>query len=383
MRAVRETRVELTATESALETPPAVPVRMVASVRLLPALAVIGALWWARALLIPMVLAVLASYALEPAVSRLELWRIRRVVGVPLLLAAIAVVGAMGVYGLRGEAVAFADRLPGAAHAVAEAVRARTAGRPGPVAKMQQAASELERAAAATARETRVDGVTQVRVQEPTFKWNSLLWQGSSSAFELGSQLFFVVCLIYSLLVAGDLYKRKIVRIMGPSIASRKTTVQILAEIERQIERFLWARVFISTMVGLAVWLSFRFLGLDEPGVWGVLSALLFTIPLIGPTLVVLGAGLAGFIQFQSIGMAASAGGVCLAITAIEAYLLSPLLMSRVGEMNAVAVFASLMFWGWLWGIWGLLLAVPITAALKAVCERVDGWNEVADLLKG
>jgi predicted PurR-regulated permease PerM len=169
---------------------------------------------------------------------------------------------------------------------------------------------------------------------------------------------------------------------VGPSLSSRRLTVEILAEIERQIERFLWARASISAIIGVAIWLSFRMLNLEEPGVWGVLSALLFTVPLVGPSIVCIGAALAGFVQFDSFGMAAAAGGVALAVTTIEAYLLTPLLMSRVGEMNAVAIFVSLMFWGWLWGIWGLLLAVPITAAIKAVCERVEGWGAMAELLK-
>jgi predicted PurR-regulated permease PerM len=97
---------------------------------------------------------------------------------------------------------------------------------------------------------------------------------------------------------------------------------------------------------------------------------------------VILGAAVAGFVQFGTVGMAAAAAGATAVIAALEGNVLTPLLMSRVGEMNAVAVFVSLMFWGWMWGIWGLLLAVPITAAIKAVCERVDDLNPLAELLK-
>jgi predicted PurR-regulated permease PerM len=158
--------------------------------------------------------------------------------------------------------------------------------------------------------------------------------------------------------------------------------VEILGEIERQIERFLWARVLISVVVGLAFWLAFAFIGLDEPGVWGLLAALFFSVPFVGPTIMVVAAGIAGFVQFDSLDMAALTAGVALAIAAIEGNLLMPWLMSRAGEMNAVAVFVSLMFWGWLWGVWGLLLAVPITAAIKAVCDRVDDLNGFAEILR-
>jgi predicted PurR-regulated permease PerM len=349
------------------------------SMRFVPAMVGVAVLWWAQALLIPVVLAILGSYALEPAVKWLESIHVRRVFGVPLLLGAFLASVTLGIYALRGEAVAFTERLPGAAHSIAQAIRSRTPDTFRPVARVQQAASELEKATAVPAKP---DGVTQVRVEEPTFKLKNWLWQGSFSALETTSQAVAIVCIVYALLVGGDLYKRKIVRIVGPSLANKRLTVEILAEIERQIERFLWARVWISAIIGIAIWLSFRMMQLEEPGVWGVLSALLFTVPLVGPSIVCIGAALAGFVQFDSLSMAAATGGVALAITTLEAYLLTPLLMSRVGEMNAVAIFVSLMFWGWLWGIWGLLLAVPITAAIKAVCERVEGWGAMAELLK-
>jgi predicted PurR-regulated permease PerM len=95
-----------------------------------------------------------------------------------------------------------------------------------------------------------------------------------------------------------------------------------------------------------------------------------------------LGAVVAGFVQFVSLQMAAAAGGVTLMIATIEGNVLTPWLMSRVGRMNSVAVFVSLLFWGWIWGVWGLLLAVPIMATAKAVCERIDDLSSYAELLK-
>lgn len=350
------------------------------SMRFVPAMVGIAVLWWAQALVIPVVLAILASYALEPSVKWLESIHVRRMFGVPLLLGVFLATAALGIYALRGEAAAFTERLPGAAHSIAQALRTKASETFKPVARVQQAATEIEKATAVPA--PKPDGVTAVRVEEPTFKLRNWLWQSSFGALETTSQAVAIVCIVYALLVGGDLYKRKIVRIVGPSLSSRRLTVEILEEIERQIERFLWARASISAIIGVAIWLSFRLMNLEEPGVWGVLSALLFTVPLVGPTIVCIGAALAGFVQFDSFGMAAAAGGAALAVTTIEAYLLTPLLMSRVGEMNAVAIFVSLMFWGWLWGIWGLLLAVPITAAVKAVCERVEGWGAIAELLK-
>jgi predicted PurR-regulated permease PerM len=344
-------------------------------------LLIVGALWWAQAVAIPVVVALFVSYALEPVILRLESWRISRMVAVPLVLVALLALTGSGFYALRGEVVAFANRLPEGAHAIALAVRTKTSGPSGPLGKLQQAAKELEAAALASRQPKIADGVQPVRIEEPTFKWNEWIWQGSHGAVTLATQLFAVICLAYYLMLAGDSYKRKLVHLVGPSLAEKKLTVQILEEIDSQIERYLLARATISALVGLCVWITFRLLGLEEAGVWAVLSAILFTIPIAGPAIVIVGAGAAGVLQTGSIATAAAAAGICTVIAAVEGNLLAPWLMSRVGKMSAVAVFVSLLFWGWLWGAWGLILAVPITAAIKATCERVDDLGPVAEFL--
>jgi predicted PurR-regulated permease PerM len=357
-----------------VETPAALSMRVVAGV------ALVAGLWWGKAVLIPIVLSVLISYALEPLVARLHSWHAPRVLGVPLVLTILLGSGGAVAYGLRGEAGAFIERLPSGVHVVATAIQRVARGTPSAVTRVQQAADELESAANAATSKKR-DGVTQVRIDEPTFKWSNWFWQGWQGALEFGAQSFVVLCLVYYLLMAGDLYKRKIVR-MVPTLSNRKVTVGILDEINRQIERFLVARVLISTIVGVAVWLSFRLLGMDEAGVWGVISAVLYAIPIVGPTVVVVGAATAAFVQFRSLEMTAAVAGVSVAIGAIEGNVITPWLMSRAGDMNAGAVFVSLMFWGWIWGVWGLLLAVPITAAVKATCEKIPEFQSVAELLK-
>jgi len=178
------------------------------------------------------------------------------------------------------------------------------------------------------------------------------------------------------------MHKRKLVRIAGPSLSQKRITVHILAEIDRQIERYLLARLFISVIVGVVIGVAFWMIGLREAGLWELIAAVLFAIPFIGPALVVGGAVVAGFVQYGSLAMAGTAGGLSLAIAAIEGNILTPWLMGRVGQMNTIAVFVSLLFWGWIWGVWGLLLAVPIMAAAKAVCERVEALTPYAELLR-
>ncbi len=356
------------------------PDRLISYARVIVALALVVGLRWGQAVWIPLVLSVLISYALEPVVAFMAAHHVPRVAGVPMLMASLLVIGGGGAYALRGEASTFVNQLPVAAHSVAQAIVGATRGTPGAVAKVQAALRELESAANAAAKRARQDGVTAVRIEEPTFKWSDWMWQGWYGAIELGGQMIAVLCLVYFLLASGDLYRRKLVRIV-PTLSNKKITVEILTEINRQIERFLIARVAISLIVGVAIWLTFRLIGVDNAGVWGVLSAVFFAVPIVGPVLIVVAATVAAFVQFGSVGMAVGVCGLCVVIGTVEGNVLTPWLMSRVGQMNAVAVFVSLLFWGWLWGVWGLLLAVPITAAAKAICERIPEYSVFSEIL--
>ncbi len=352
--------------------------RAVAPMRMLALLAFLLTLWWCQAVLIPIVLSILISYALDPPVARLVAWRVPRALAVLLVMCTLLGVFGGCAYALRGQATAFVERIPSAAHMVSQTISAITRGEPGTLQRMQAAARELE---VATAGRRAKDGVTPVRVEEPTFRWSDWLWSGSRSAGEFLAQMFSVLFLTYYLLAAGDLFKRKLVR-MVPTLSDKRVTVQILNDIDRQIERFLLARAAVSFIVGVVVWGAFLLLGVDDAAVWGVVGGVLVAVPLVGPTFLVVAAGVAAFVQFGSLPMAATVSGVCIVIGALEGNVLTPWLMSKVGEMNAAAVFISLLFWGWIWGLWGLLLAVPITAAIKAVCDRVEDLGPIAELLK-
>ena len=249
------------------ELPP--PERSWATTIAIPLL-LIAALWAAQTVVIPVVASLLLSYALEPTIVRLERLRVPRGIGAPLVLMLLLFAVGSGIYALRGEAEAFANRLPEGAHAIAQAVRTKTVGS-GPWSRLQQAAKELE--AAGPARQPKsADGVQAVRIEEPTFKWNEWIWQGSSGLFALATQLIVVICLTYYLILSGDVYKRKLVRLVGPSLSDKKLTLEILHEIDRQIGRFIWVRAAISAIVGVAVWSTFRLLDLEQAAVFGVLS---------------------------------------------------------------------------------------------------------------
>jgi predicted PurR-regulated permease PerM len=194
-------------------------------------------------------------------------------------------------------------------------------------------------------------------------------------------QLVLILFLVYFLLASGDLYRRKLVKLAGPTLTEKKLTVQILQEIDRQIEMFLLVQAFTSTLVGLATWLAFRALGVQQAAVWGLLAGVFNSIPYFGPVIVTGATSVVAFLQFGNLRMAILVGAASLAITSLEGFLLTPWLTGRATRMNAVAIFVGLLFWGWVWNVWGLLLAVPMLVVMKTVCDHVEDFSGFGELL--
>jgi predicted PurR-regulated permease PerM len=352
-----------------------------AALTTLAVLALVMALQYAQAMVIPIVLGILISYALDPLVARLARVHVPRPIGAALVL--LLVVGASGwlLYGLRTEANAIVQQLPSAARRVRELLEDRKPRAANALTQVQKAATELERAANSTAAAPTPQGVTRVQVETPPFSISDYLVWGSLGIATIVGQGVLILFLVYFLLASGDMYRRKMVKIAGPSLSKKKVTVQILADIDRQIERFLLVQLLTSALVALATWLSFRALGMAQAGVWGLLAGIFNSIPYFGPVIVTGGTLVAGFMQFGSVRMALLVSGVALLITSLEGFVLTPWLTSRAARMNAVAVFVGLLFWGWVWNVWGMLLAVPMLMVLKSVCDHVEDFNSVGELL--
>jgi predicted PurR-regulated permease PerM len=190
-----------------------------------------------------------------------------------------------------------------------------------------------------------------------------------------------ILFLSYFLLVTGDLYKRKLVKIAGPTLSKKKVTVQILDEINAQIESFIRVQVLSSTIVAVATAFALWWFGVENFAMWGLLSGLFNSIPYLGPVLVTGGLGIVAFMQFDDLIKTAYVCGVAFAITSLEGFLLTPTLMGRAAQMNPVAIFVGLLFWTWVWGAWGTILAVPMLMMLKAICDHVEDLQSVGELL--
>lgn len=353
------------------------------SLTVLTVLAVIFALHWGRAFFIPLMLGVMISYAFSPIVNRMQKWRIPRAIGSAMLL--IGIVGGAGslVFSLSDEAAQFIETMPDAAQKFRKALRKEWGTTDGAMEQMQKAAVQLESAAneTITPATTAPKGVTRVLIEKPKLNITDHLWTGTLGASVFAGQAVMVIFLTYFLLVSGDIFRRKLVRISGPTLSKKKITLQVLDEITAQIQRYLLVQIFTSILVGVATWLAFLLIGLEHAAIWGIVSGVFNMIPYLGPVIVTGGTGLVGFLQFGTVGMALAVAGISLVITSLEGYLLTPWLTGRASRMNPVMVFIGVLFWGWLWGVWGLLLGVPIIMMIKAICDRVEDFKPVGELL--
>jgi predicted PurR-regulated permease PerM len=350
-----------------------------AALTVLAVIAVILMLQYAQAMIIPIVLGLLISYLLEPIVTTMGRGHLPRPLASAIVLVIlVAAIGSL-VYGLRSEAASLLEQLPHAARKIRTAFeieqpRAGTA-----IEQVQRAATELEKATNTAAPPP--TGVTRVRVEPAPIDVSGYLMWGSLGLAAAGGQLALILFLAYFLLASGDLYRRKMVKIVGPSLTKKKITLQILEQIDHQIEAFLLVQLFTSIIVAVASWLVFRWAGLEQAALWGLLAGIFNSIPYFGPFIVAAGVSVVAFAQFGTIHAMTLIGGLSLVITSLEGFLLTPWLTSRAARMNAVAVFIGLLFWGWVWNVWGLLLAVPMLMVLKAVCDHVEDLQGVGELL--
>ena len=335
-------------------------------------------------LLAPVMVSVLLAYALEPCVALLARCRLPRALAVvavyAILIAGFAAAGLLA----KRQVAAFVDALPATVQSIQDAIaharkEARPSNAPGPIEHLQHAATDLKAAldASAPAPSVRVARVTSVK---PPFNVRAYLAAASVPIAAATARLIAIAILTLLLLLGGEALKRKLIAIAGPR-AHKKVTHDVIKAIDRQIERYLVARVLISAMVAGATWIGIWLLGVRQPLVLGVIAGVLNVMPFIGPAAAVALIAIVAFLQFHTVEMAAAAAGVAGLVAALEGNLISPWLTSRAGELNTVAVFVSVLFWGWMWDVWGLVLAIPIMVAIKAAADHIEPLQPVGELL--
>ena len=348
---------------------------------LLAVFATIFTLDWAQAVFIPLLLGLTVSYALAPVVDRLERFRIPRGLSAAVLL--LAFVGGVGAtaFSLRDEAVSLVEKLPAAVQKMQASVRKEFAGPGETFEKVEAAALEIERVAVEATTGKTPPGVTRVQVEKPKLNFREYLLTNAIVAASVIGLSVIVLFLAYFLLASGDQFRRKWVQLSGPTLSRRRITVQVLDEINAQIQRYLGVLLLTSVMVGVVSGLAFWAIGLENAAVWGVVAGVLNLVPYVGAIVTLAGTALVAFLQFGTVGMALAVGSITFVVNSLEGYWLMPWLSSRASRMNAVVVFGGLLFWGWLWGGWGLVLGLPIMMVIKAICDHVEDFKPIGEFM--
>jgi predicted PurR-regulated permease PerM len=349
------------------------------SVTLLAVIAFVFALYAAHAFFIPLLFGIFIAYTLNPVVLWLERVRIPRIVGTSIVITVILCSAILTVANLRDEFNSILVNLPTATQKLSRAVRTMQRGQSSTIQQMQAAASEIEKATNQAA------GVRppahSTSTDQSVFNVSQWLLAGSVGVVTLLGQATMVVFLVFFFLLSGDTFKRKLVKISGRSLSSRKITVHILEDINKSIQNYMFMLLVTNILFALLIWVSFRVIGLENAGAWAVAAGFLHIIPYFGPLLIVGATGVTAFMQFGTFASVFAVGGATLVIAVIVGTFVTTWMTGRMCKMNAAAVFVSLLFWAWLWGVWGMLLGIPITVIMKVISEHVDGMQPIAEIL--
>lgn len=345
---------------------------------LIAIVAVAFLLKWGAEFFVPLFVALLISYALSPIVEHLTRLVRFRVLAAALVVLAIIAGAGFAAWAWSDDVQAIWQKIPVAARTVSKNVQQMV--KPaGPINEVKKAAADIE-SAAATGKPAPAAQPAQRQEPAQVSIWQ-LAWTGWKGITLAATQVTVVLFLVFFMLASGSLFKKKLVMLSGERLAQRKFTVQVIDEIDQQVRRYLMVVLVANTLVGLGTWAVFRLGGLQYAGLWGLVAAVLHTVPYFGPALIAIGSFVVALVQFGDWQRALVIAGSSIAVATVVGTLFATWLASRETRMNATASFIGLLFFGWIWGLWGLLLGIPILAIVKTVCDHNEDWKPVGELL--
>lgn len=353
-----------------------------AALGILATVVLIFALDWAQPFLITLLLGILFAYTLNPLVVWLERIRMPRVVGASLVMLVVLCALALGTYALRGQVQRIIAQLPIAASKLSTGLDKMRSDQHSNMKNMQAAANTIEKATSqADLLAPPKPRTTHVVIDPPAFKLGNALLAGSQGVLVVIGQAAMVFFLVFFFLLGGDMFKRKLVRIAGPTLSRKKITVHILDDINHSIQKYMFMLLVTNVLVGLLTWVALYWIGLENAGAWAVAAGLLHLIPYAGPTFTAAILGAATFMQFDSFSVGLLTASLSLTIATFAGTFVATWMTGKFAKMNMAAVFVSLLFWAWLWGVWGMLLGIPIIVIVKVVSQHVEQLHPVAELL--
>jgi predicted PurR-regulated permease PerM len=330
------------------------------------ALAVFYTLHLAQDFFLPIVLAILLDFLLSPVVRALRKVGIAEPLGAAIVMLGLLGVLVVGVYRLSGPAAEYIALAPESI----ETVQRKLQSMRGSVEQVTEAAEQVERAAAGGEAEAQ-----QVEIKGPSLTRQLF---GGTTAFLSAATV--VIFLTYFLLAVGDLFLQKLVGVL-PQFGDKKVAVTIARETEAQISLYLFTTTLINLGVGIVTGFAMYLLGMPNPVLWGVVAAVLNFVPYVGAVANTILLTLAAFVTFEDTGHALLVPGAFLALNLIESNLVTPMIYGNRMKLNTVALFIGLVFWWYIWGIPGAILAVPIMATMKIACDHIESLSPIGEFL--
>lgn len=346
----------------------------ITAVQVIAVILTLAACRYGSGILAPLLVAVLAAVALAPLVRALSRVMPRWLASAFVVLAICAAFGATA-WMLSDEVAAFSRRLPSIVREIRDAVQSASP-RQSLLPQLQQAVNELEQTTTAP----KPKAATPVTIVETTDVQRQMMTYARTGGNYL-AQGILLLFLVYFLLASGELFKQKLVKVSGERLSQKKVTVQMIDEITTQIGNYVFYQFWSGIVVGVLTWAAFAWIGVRYAGLWGVAAGVLNCIPYFGPTIIMIATAVAATLQFKSLSMVALVAGVGVLITSLEGFLLAPLALGRAAHVNSVAIFVSVMFWGWMWGAPGLVLGVPLLMMLKTIADHVESLSSISELL--
>jgi predicted PurR-regulated permease PerM len=328
-------------------------------------LAAFYTLYFGRDFFLPIVLGLLLNFLLSPVVRGLKKLHIPEALGAAVVVLGLLGLLTLGIVQLSTPAYGWMTAAPQNLRRIESKIRDLKK----PVQTVSKATEQVEKI-------TKVAGGPE-KVQVTT---ESLGSRVLSRATELVSSAVVVFIFLYFLLASGDMFLRKLIKVL-PTLADKKRAVEIARQIETEVSIYLATITLINAALGLAVSGALALAGVPNPLLWGVLTAIINFVPYLGPIVMVSVLSMVGLLTYPDLAHALIPPGIFLGLHLMESYLLTPMILGRRLTLNPVVIFLGFTFWGWLWGITGAILAVPIMMVFKIFCEHSEPLAPVAELL--
>ena len=329
-------------------------------------LLLLAACYGAAEITLPLVIAFVLMLVLQPAVRLLQLWHVPRGLAAALLI--VMLFGALGGLGtiLSGPATSWAEKVPAGLPKLEERLRFLSK----PIAAVQQFVVRAENFG------------SEAKPLPVAVEGNRLSDRLLSSTRSVVSGVLETILVLFFLLLSGDTFLRRLVEVL-PHFKNKRQAVDISQQIESDISAYLVTITLMNAGVGVATGIVAAACGLGDPLLWGAIAFLLNYVPILGPMIGVITFLLAGLLSIDTLWRACLPAGLYLAIHMIEGETVTPMLLARRFTINPVLVIVSLVFWYWMWGVPGAIIATPMLAVIKIVCDRIQSLAAFGHFIEG